>query len=87
MNLQRQQILQQEDRQFTFTPQLFNAKQNQTAEEKEKDRLETMQRLTSTTGKLYVAEILSQIKAEYELRDCTFKPEISPASAAKASVR
>eukprot|EP01041_Mallomonas_annulata_P009865 gene9865-20524_t len=48
-------------------------------------RVQVVERLTA--GRHYVQEILTQLKSEYELRDCTFKPEISPASAVKAGQR
>jgi len=38
-----------------------------------------------SVNRQYVQEILTQIKTEIEMSNCTFKPEINPSSAIKAA--
>ena len=83
---QRQLKRLEEEKSLTFTPRISSASKDLASPAAtEKERQATFERLS--VGRQFVNEILVQIKSEYELQNCTFKPEINPSSAEKASTR
>lgn len=70
LEIEREMARQEEEKELTFVPQIVS-KPIET-----KDREPVFERLASS--RQYVQEILTQIKSEYELAECTFTPEINP---------
>ena len=71
---ERQQQLEDRYKEFTFVPKLgFGGR----IKEKDDDSsVHVFDRLASLHNKAFLDEILSKIKSEIELRDCTFQPKI-----------
>lgn len=82
LEIEREMARQEEEKELTFAPQIISKSIES------KDREPVFERLASS--RQYVQEILTQIKSEYELAECTFIPEINavhPQVAARVSQR
>ena len=75
MALQLENIRREAEKDNTFSPQVIRRPQD---DSDESSKVPVFERLSAS--RQYVHEILTQIKSEFELNECTFHPEINPLS-------
>lgn len=60
---------------MTFTPAI-NRYKTPIAKEVQKEQGPVFERLSTTSNRMYMQEVLTKIKEDLELKDCTFKPKL-----------
>ena len=76
-SIERQHILSDKDAEHSFRPLLNQQTEKLTANREEKDGATVFDRLQVSESRHFMEAVLSTIKTELELKNCTFSPKVN----------
>jgi hypothetical protein len=76
MEVERQLIMEENESHLTFKPVINPRAHKGDSAHSDKEGGPVFERLATTSSRQYMQEVLSKIKTDLEMKDCTFKPKL-----------